>query len=321
MNKNDKLKREELELYFKNGLFEKVIIPCIFRNKAIVEELIVEINKRINDLNYFPTSFSIKIDSLKPHERQLVLSPVMTRIGTEIEQYKYQIVPDFIIRINLSKSDQSIMLPAEIEGRLSTHIYWQSFLYSTYIISYLHHLNMPVQHILNPPFFIVYLFDNQNIRTNVINRFGGIFINLYDIEMKIPGSDIYLSELYKKGDINLQYIFDSISKTSGNDPFLLKNRKKFILSYIYNTSEKEKKEIFLTEIIKKHVVIMTEVEDWKQELMKLLSPKDVKNIPVDAIKGLTPQQLKGLTPQQLKELLKNLPKDQLKEILKDIPLD
>ncbi|MHA1271185.1 MAG: hypothetical protein ACTSPY_15430, partial [Candidatus Helarchaeota archaeon] len=273
MNTNGTLKKEDLELYLKNGLFERVIIPCIFRNDAIINELIIEIYKQTNNLNYFPTSYSITIDSLKPHEMQTTPTLIMTQIGAEVERYRYQIVPDFIIRIKFSDTGQSIMIPGEVEGRLSTHIYWQSFLYSTYIGCYLERLKMPVRHILKPPLFIIYLFDNQNIRTNVKNRFGGIFINLYDIEMRIPSSDIYLSELYKNKKITLQNLFDSISKQSKNEPFLLKNRKKFILSYIYNSLEKEKKRNFLDEIIKEHVIIMTEVEDWKEEFLKIIGPK------------------------------------------------
>ncbi|MHA1271553.1 MAG: hypothetical protein ACTSPY_17300, partial [Candidatus Helarchaeota archaeon] len=67
---------------------------------------------------------------------------------------------------------------------------------------------------------------------------------------------------------------------------------------------------FLDEIIKEHVIIMTEVEDWKEEFLKIIGPKDIKNIPIEA--------LKGLTPEQLKEILKDIPLEQLKEILKDI---
>ncbi|MHA1271758.1 MAG: hypothetical protein ACTSPY_18370, partial [Candidatus Helarchaeota archaeon] len=130
-----------------------------------------------------------------------------------------------------------------------------------------------------------------------------------------------LSELYKNKKITLQNLFDTISKQSKNEPFLLKNRKKFILSYIYNSIEKEKKRNFLDEIIEEHVIIMTEVEDWKKEFLKILRPKDIKHIPIEALKGLTPEQLKGLTQEQLKELLKNIPLEQLKELLKNIPLE
>ncbi|MHA1269824.1 MAG: hypothetical protein ACTSPY_08580, partial [Candidatus Helarchaeota archaeon] len=170
MNRNKSLKKEELEFYLRNGLFEKVIIPCIFRND-IIDELIIEIHKHIRKLNYFPDSISITINSLKPHEMQRIPTFIMTQIGTEVERFTYQIVPDFIIRIKFLDTGQSIMIPGEVEGRLSTHIYWQSFLYSTYIGCYLERLEMPIRHILRPPLFIIYLFDNQNIRTNIKNRF------------------------------------------------------------------------------------------------------------------------------------------------------
>ncbi|MHA1271554.1 MAG: hypothetical protein ACTSPY_17305, partial [Candidatus Helarchaeota archaeon] len=171
MNKNNSLKREELEFYLKNGLFEKVIIPCIFRNNTVIDKLIIEIQNHISGLNYFPASISITIDSLKPHEMQTIPTLMMTQIGAEVERFTYQIIPDFIIRIKFLDTGQSIMIPGEVEGRLSTHIYWQSFLYSTYIGCYLERLEMPIRHILRPPLFIIYLFDNQNIRTNIKNRF------------------------------------------------------------------------------------------------------------------------------------------------------
>ncbi|MHA1232000.1 MAG: hypothetical protein ACTSPQ_15280 [Candidatus Helarchaeota archaeon] len=185
-----------LEIFCSNGLHEKIIIPCVLRNEVIKQALENEIRALLSKLKYFPKDISLSIESLKTHETQVVPPIIIAQMSYDGPPLSYNIIPDFLLKIEFKDADTVVYLPAEIETQLSSHLYWQSFLYSTFIVCILQPLKFNRDYILKPPFFVLFLADNPSIRNKVSKRFGGNFINLYDLELKIPNSDIYLCKQF-----------------------------------------------------------------------------------------------------------------------------
>ncbi|MHA1752833.1 MAG: hypothetical protein ACTSXT_13520 [Candidatus Helarchaeota archaeon] len=317
MSKTKISNKRTIEIYLSNGLFENVLNTCILRNNTIrlvIENKIVHYLKK---LGYFKNLEGINIETLAPHEIQRIPKLKLTEILENNEQQFIRIRPDFIIKIML-KNSSPISIPAEIESKISSHLYWQTFLYTNYIIYQLRNKISGIDYILTPPFFVIYLFGNKPIQKNLISRFRVIFIDLYKIELKIKYSDINLSLLYLKGKLSISQLLEILADQSLKDPILFRARKKFILCFIHNKLDNDKKEKFIEILIKKQVITMTEVEDWKRELLSTLTLEDAKYLSLDIIEGLTHEQVKKLTPKQLKELtpeqLKELTPEQLKEL-------
>ncbi|MHA1249662.1 MAG: hypothetical protein ACTSRP_06695 [Candidatus Helarchaeota archaeon] len=312
----NKMSIKEVEFFLKNGVFERNLIATILRNVVIKERIEDKIRKIIKDLKYFPKKISVKIEDLKQHEVQTLPRIRITKIMMGADLISYNIIPDFLIKLEILDAKKRVFyLPGEIERNLSSQHYEQFLLYSFYVSIMLKRAELSTECIIDPPFFIIYLFDNTNIQKIVKNRFGGKLIDLKEIEYSIENSDLDLCKKFLKNKLELNELFKIISEQSKNDPLLLKSRKKFILSFIYNRLDERKKQIFLKKLIE-DVAFMTEVEDWKREFFDILSPEDYKKIPIDALKYLTSEQLKGLTPEQLKgltpEQLKGLTPEQLK---------